>query len=481
MTPASSYRIFISYARADATDIALRLRNDLSAAGHDVWLDLAEIAAGSSWARDIEEAIEGCHIAITLLSNGSYVSDICRGEQLRALRKGKRVIPVLVQSDADRPLHLEHLNYLDFSDVGHYQRMLTDLLIYINTGQMPPPQSVPTKQATDSTMPLPPIKPAHPATESKRDARAYRRYLGDLREEPWLGDRHWWTYFLFYFADVTDVVKILSEHEILPPLRHKRRHDRWDRMVRLYFRPRTPDLFGCEGIRPAEQQPNTHCPVPVYLLFDLEAVLTTPGVRFSEGDVTITKKTFTAASAFRDMPFDLIYHDSWIPRQEQDRGERGEILSARRAQVFIPERLELEHVTHILCRSEAEKETLLALMPGEARRHWEAKINTRPDYNLFNGRWLYVDKATLTPQGALFQFSLCDGANTEACQRYNLRAEIQTSDGEQHIIDLGEIAPEAELALDLTELDIKTDYSLYLYLSGALAYVGEHHITADAR
>ena len=103
----NSYRIFISYAREDGMEVALRLRNDLSAAGHAVWLDLAEIAAGGSWARDIEEAIENCDLALMLLSHGSYISDICRGEQLRALRKNKRVIPILLQADADRPLHLE--------------------------------------------------------------------------------------------------------------------------------------------------------------------------------------------------------------------------------------------------------------------------------------------------------------------------------------------------------------------------------------
>jgi len=47
----------------------------------------------------------------SLLSPGSYQSDICRAEQLRALRKGKRVIPILAKPGTDIPLHLETKNY----------------------------------------------------------------------------------------------------------------------------------------------------------------------------------------------------------------------------------------------------------------------------------------------------------------------------------------------------------------------------------
>ena len=63
------------------------------------------------WSQDIERAIERCEVVLALVSEGSYSSEICRAEQLRALRKGKRVIPLLAHAKAERPLHLEHLNY----------------------------------------------------------------------------------------------------------------------------------------------------------------------------------------------------------------------------------------------------------------------------------------------------------------------------------------------------------------------------------
>jgi 1,2-phenylacetyl-CoA epoxidase catalytic subunit len=129
-------RVFISYARKDGRALALQLRDDLESANHEVWLDTANIGGGADWALGIEQAIDNCTIALVLLSAGSYVSEICRGEQLRALRQGKRVIPLLVQADADRPVYLEHLNYRDFSNASGYADALNALLTEIETGEI---------------------------------------------------------------------------------------------------------------------------------------------------------------------------------------------------------------------------------------------------------------------------------------------------------------------------------------------------------
>ena len=66
-----------------------------------------ESAGGAVWTKDIEQAIDSCEVAFALLSPGSYQSDICRAEQLLALRKGKQVIPILAKPGTDIPLHLE--------------------------------------------------------------------------------------------------------------------------------------------------------------------------------------------------------------------------------------------------------------------------------------------------------------------------------------------------------------------------------------
>ncbi|MCC6589123.1 MAG: TIR domain-containing protein [Bryobacterales bacterium] len=108
-------KVFISYARKDAAGVAQELCGRLKEAGVEAWLDTADIGGGRSWTDEIEGAIDGCDVGVALLSRGSYLSDICRAEQLRLLRKGKRVVPVVVTAGADVPLHLETKNYRDLT------------------------------------------------------------------------------------------------------------------------------------------------------------------------------------------------------------------------------------------------------------------------------------------------------------------------------------------------------------------------------
>jgi len=479
--PSGSNRIFISYARDDAQDLAVSLRDDLAAAGHDVWLDLAEIAAGASWAKDIEEAIENCDLVLVLLSHGSYVSDVCRSEQLRAIRKEKRIIPVLVQPDADRPLHMENMNYVDFANPDHYNERFQDLIGYITTGYLPH-HTYPVDAGTGAPPMFPPPKVRHtPATGLKRDTRAFRRYLEDLREEPWLGERHWWTYALFYYSDVQSIAEVLTQGVLFAPGRirsdnddltksGRRRVGLWDKYVRLNFRPRTPDLYGLEGLLPATERMYGHVPVPVYLLFDLESIITMGDSRFSNGDVIQTGKTYKSAVAFRDLPFDLMYHDAPFSRVERD-----EILSARRAQVLVPGAIGLEHVRHIWCRSAAEYETLRYLLPDKAWHRWGDRITARTDYELFNRRRLFVQDAELMPEGAHFAFNPCHDPEHDECGPFKFEVKVTATDGTEHVIDLGQFLPEESLAIDLTTLPKMNGYTIQLFVDSALAYYGRLH------
>jgi WD40 repeat protein len=121
--PKSSLSLFISYAHSDAAVIAGRLADDLRARGFNIWLDLQRINAGASWTRDIEMGIDKSDVVLALLSHGSFHSDICRAEQLRALRKHRRVIPLLLHKDADIPVHLEAGQYLRLDEGGYEQRL----------------------------------------------------------------------------------------------------------------------------------------------------------------------------------------------------------------------------------------------------------------------------------------------------------------------------------------------------------------------
>src|SRR5262249_7494215 len=115
--------LFISYAHADGSDVARQLAADLEAAGFDVWWDKQRLKPSASWTVGIEDGIDRAEIVLALLSRASYTSDICRAEQLRALRKKKRVLPIILQADADLPIHLESTQYLHFYGVAPEERL----------------------------------------------------------------------------------------------------------------------------------------------------------------------------------------------------------------------------------------------------------------------------------------------------------------------------------------------------------------------
>jgi WD40 repeat protein len=131
MTTMPKTRVFISYAHQDGSKLASRLSNDLTHEGYDVWMDKARLKGGTSWTTDVENALESSDVVLAILSRGASVSDMCRAEQLRSLRKGKCVIPVLAQANVDRPLHLEIKQYRDLStDLSYpseFRRLLEDI------------------------------------------------------------------------------------------------------------------------------------------------------------------------------------------------------------------------------------------------------------------------------------------------------------------------------------------------------------------
>ncbi len=376
--------IFISYARKDSRDLAIRLRDDLLAVGFAVWLDLREIELGGDFTADIERAIDDCDVALLLMSEGSAASQWCRMEQLRALRKGKKVIPLRVQAHAEPPLHLEHLNFVDFSDPGIYDAMLRDLLSDIVASQAF--RTARAAAASGSASPFSSSKtPRARSSAERRNAPAFRRHIQALRAEAW-GLRGWWTYFLFHYVSLPDLVAALQRGELAAPFfMDKQRRSQWDRYVRLYFRPRNPDFFLSEGFIPAAAESASHIAVPVALLFDMEALLLRPDARFSSGDPRSGASTFATPAAFGELPFEMIYHDSWVRTHERD-----EIVRHREAQVLLPERVTLEALQYLWVRSSAEYETLRAVMRPELWHKWRDKVTTRSDFGLFNHRRPYV-------------------------------------------------------------------------------------------
>jgi len=141
--------IFISYAHSDGVELAYRLYDALVAAGHQAWLDRSQIAGGMEWGREIERAIERCDCEIALLSEASFLSDICRAEQLMCLDARKPIIPLLVQSNARRPVHLFAKQYYDFSDPAAFDTRFEELASLLAAPELQVLYSPPPEQSAD--------------------------------------------------------------------------------------------------------------------------------------------------------------------------------------------------------------------------------------------------------------------------------------------------------------------------------------------
>jgi TIR domain len=124
----ANVRVFISYAHKDGSMLASQLSSDLVKKGYVVWLDVARLGGGSDWSTEIEREIDAADVVLALLSTGSLESDVCRGEQLRSLRRHKCVIPVLLDDKADRPVYLEAWQYRDFAVSALYNQRLEELI-----------------------------------------------------------------------------------------------------------------------------------------------------------------------------------------------------------------------------------------------------------------------------------------------------------------------------------------------------------------
>ena len=109
-------KVFISYSHQDKQSARL-LAEKLQAADIQVWFDEHDLNPGADIASSIRAGFEGSDTILLLVGKGKYGDSWARREAALALsQNGKRVIPVLLDPDADLPYILRHLNALDLSD-----------------------------------------------------------------------------------------------------------------------------------------------------------------------------------------------------------------------------------------------------------------------------------------------------------------------------------------------------------------------------
>jgi hypothetical protein len=130
----------------------------------------------------------------------------------------------------------------------------------------------------------------------------------------------------------------------------------------------------------------------VFFLFDSRELFVQHGVWFSNGSLA-RRSGYTvgdSAEFLQSIPFDAVYHDWSYPAEQRD-----EIVFRRHAEVLVRDRLGLDCLREIVCRSGAERITLLSLL-GARSSEWSDRIRVeRPDETLYYKRGAYVIGITL--------------------------------------------------------------------------------------
>ncbi len=234
-----------------------------------------------------------------------------------------------------------------------------------------------------------------------------------------LGPLHWWPRYVYHFTDVHNAVSILktgrlysraqaeqqglmqvdnASPQIIQQTRSEHR-----KYARLYFRPLTPTQYRNEGIRPINQREldGAHCPMPIYFCFDALAVLTIDDTEFSDGNMGSPRVSHSSEQDFFfSIPFETVFHNRWFPPDERD-----VVVFHRNAEVLIPDRLSLEpSLRLIVCRSVAERQTLLRFLPSDLRRQWLPRIRLG-DQGLFYRRWTFVEEVVVIDDQVVFRFN----------------------------------------------------------------------------
>lgn len=220
-----------------------------------------------------------------------------------------------------------------------------------------------------------------------------------------------WAPYLFHYSDILNVVSILK-HGALYSRNHctKKGLLKTDSAgkgvlihtssshkdhVRLYFRPRTPPLYHIEGFCPNGNRGSkfdAHCPVPIYLVFDSREVLSDPQAQFSNRNLSGVGEIFDDKRGLGKLDFGQIYHDTYFTRDQQEL--KREIVNRRCSEVILPNQLQLEGVLkYIVCRSTAERETLINLLSDELKKQYSKTIAV--GISFFNHKKHYIRKVNL--------------------------------------------------------------------------------------
>jgi WD40 repeat protein len=150
---ASRARLFLSYGRKDAGELADRLEQDLSLHGYEVWRDTRKIRSGKAWEEEIVDGLRSTQLVVALLSplavrirgdeeNPDDSDSVCLDELSFARFECKIPIVPVMAVECRSPFVIFRLDYVEmlrWKDSGEaYQRGFRKLLKAIETARASP-------------------------------------------------------------------------------------------------------------------------------------------------------------------------------------------------------------------------------------------------------------------------------------------------------------------------------------------------------
>lgn len=316
----------------------------------------------------------------------------------------------------------------------------------------------------------------------KLDAEKMRRFLKALKEASFIkhDERNVWPNYVYHYTNITNAVQILSDgylfsRERLNSLEKsfvdsgsievlKNTDQSIKNYVRLYFRPKTPTQYHCEGIQSritltASDFSGAHCPVPIFFLFDSAEVLTKINTKFSNGNLgAFGVQKYNSTTKLIELPWKRIYHLGPIENN------RKSIIFHRHAEVIVPDKLDLQALRLIYCRSDAERESLLHLLPSDVRTKYQGIITASSRNMLFYRKHSFVEKVFLSKDIAIFQFS----PDTKSPGPFDMKVTLSDSNS-------GRVLSWETNRVALNKLNVPfgnsiQQYEIRLFLDGNLAY-----------
>ena len=122
--PGLRQKLFISYGRKDAEQLAERIDSDLSLLGFEVWRDKRQIRSGFDWDREIESGLRSSQLVVALLSpqavrvaadanNSDHTDSVCLDEIAFARFACKLPIVPVLAFPCEPPFVIFRLDYID--------------------------------------------------------------------------------------------------------------------------------------------------------------------------------------------------------------------------------------------------------------------------------------------------------------------------------------------------------------------------------